>query len=51
MASRARRIPTAVNPLQLIAGMPALDNVSVCNCVWGGVIQVGFAGQATEMIP
>lgn len=42
-------VPGAANVL--IAGMPALDNVSVCNCVWGGVIQVGFAGQATEMIP
>jgi hypothetical protein len=38
-------------PTVLIAGMPALDNVSTCQCAWGGVITVVNPGQMTEMIP
>jgi hypothetical protein len=30
---------------------PALDNVSVCNCLWGGVITVVVPGQATTNVP
>jgi hypothetical protein len=28
----------------LLGGMPALTQGSTCNCTWGGVIQVTFAG-------
>jgi hypothetical protein len=30
---------------------PALDDISTCQCAYGGVITVAFAGQTTEMIP
>jgi len=42
-------VPGATNVL--IGNMPALDDVSKCMCVWGGVVGVTFAGQATETIP
>ncbi|HTQ09534.1 MAG TPA: DUF4280 domain-containing protein [Fimbriimonadaceae bacterium] len=29
---------------------PSLDSVSTCNCTWGGVISITFAGQATVMV-
>lgn len=35
----------------LIAFIPALDNISTCQCAWGGVITVANPGQASEMIP
>lgn len=35
----------------LLANFPALDNTSICNCAWGGVIQITFAGQVTTQIP
>jgi hypothetical protein len=35
----------------LLANMPALDDTSMLMCMWGGVIKVNFAGQATEQIP
>ena len=35
----------------LLANMPALDDSSTLMCMWGGVIKVNFAGQATEQIP
>lgn len=38
-------------PTVQIASMPALDNTSTCNCMWGGVITIVNPGQATEMIP
>ena len=31
----------------LIDGMPALTDLCTCICDWGGVITVGFPGQAT----
>ena len=34
-----------------IAGQLALDDVSICNCMWGGVISVTFAGQTKHQIP
>lgn len=34
-----------------IADQPALDNISTCNCIWGGVITVTDAGQETTEIP
>ena len=38
-------------PTVLIGSMPALDNVSKCNCTWGGVIQIVQAGTVKTMIP
>jgi hypothetical protein len=38
-------------PTVLIAGKPALDNTSKLMCQWGGVIQIGNAGQTTVEIP
>ena len=35
----------------MIANQSALDDVSICNCTWGGVIKINFAGQATTQIP
>ena len=35
----------------LLANMPTLDDTSTLMCMWGGVIKVNFAGQATEQIP
>jgi hypothetical protein len=34
-----------------IAGQPALDNISSCNCMWGGIVMVTFPGQVTTSIP
>lgn len=28
-----------------INGIPALPNTAICNCAWGGVIKINFAGQ------
>ena len=30
---------------------PALNDTSILNCIWGGVIKVQFPGQVTHMIP
>jgi hypothetical protein len=38
-------------PTVQVANMPALDNTSMCNCNWGGVIQISFAGQVQTQIP
>ena len=38
-------------PTVLIANMPALTDSSICNCAYGGVIQITFAGQVTTMLP
>jgi len=35
----------------LVGNMPALNNMSKCMCMWGGVISVTLPGQFTEMIP
>jgi hypothetical protein len=34
-----------------IANLIALDNFSICNCMWGGVITVTDPGQETTEIP
>ena len=39
------------SPTVLVDMMPALNNTSCCNCMWGGVVQIGMPGQVTEMIP
>lgn len=38
-------------PTVPIQFLPALDDISMCMCVWGGLITVTYAGQATENIP
>jgi hypothetical protein len=38
-------------PNVVIASQPALDNVSTCNCMWGGVVTVTDPGQQTKQIP
>jgi hypothetical protein len=38
------------SPTVMIANMPALNNTSMCNCCWGGVISITFAGQVTTNI-
>lgn len=38
-------------PTVPLAFAPALDDISICQCIWGGTIRVAFAGQATEVIP
>jgi hypothetical protein len=38
-------------PFVTIANQPALDNLSTCNCVWGGVITIVNPGQQTKNIP
>ena len=38
-------------PTVLVAGMPALNNSSMLNCAWAGVITFAAPGQFTEMIP
>ncbi len=44
--------PWAVGaPTVLIANMPALNDSSKLMCAYAGVIQISFAGQATDQIP
>jgi hypothetical protein len=44
-------IPNTVSPWTpgasktMIGNMPALDETSKCNCMWGGLISITFAGQ------
>jgi hypothetical protein len=38
-------------PTVMIGGMPALSDACKLTCMWGGMIQVSFAGQATVMVP
>ncbi|MGH6647512.1 DUF4280 domain-containing protein [Aquabacterium sp.] len=35
----------------MLQNFPALDNVSMLTCIWGGVITFANAGQTTHMIP
>ncbi len=39
------------SPTVLVAKMPALNDASMANCAYGGVITITYAGQATVMIP
>ena len=34
----------------MIGGMPALNSTCQCMCMWGGVITISFAGQATTNV-
>ena len=38
-------------PTVLLCNSPALDNVSKLMCIWGGVIEITNAGQATHDVP
>ena len=38
-------------PTILIGGMPALSDSSICNCAFGGVIQITYGGQPTVHTP
>jgi hypothetical protein len=38
-------------PTVLVANQPALNDSSMLNCMWAGVIQIKFAGQTTEQVP
>ena len=38
-------------PTVMLANLPALDDISMLTCIWGGMIKVNFAGQAKETIP
>ncbi len=38
---------TPGNPQVQIGGMSIINDTSMCNCMWGGVITVTYAGQAT----
>ena len=44
-------LETDRNAYGLIGGIPALDNISTNQCMWGGVIMITSPGQFTEMIP
>lgn len=35
----------------LLGGVPALDNISKCNCTWAGVISIMQPGEVTIEIP
>lgn len=39
------------SPTVLVANMPAVNATSMCNCVFGGIIKINFAGTTTEAIP
>jgi len=38
------------SPTVMIANMPALNSTCKCMCMWGGVISITFAGQATTNV-
>jgi hypothetical protein len=50
-------VPSVVGPWSpgaatvLIKNVPALDNTSTCQCMWGGVISINSAGQFTVTVP
>jgi hypothetical protein len=38
---------TPGNPQVQIANMPIINNTSICNCTWGGIISITNPGQFT----
>ncbi len=38
-------------PTVLLGNQPTLDNVSTCNCIWGGVITIVQPGTVKTMVP
>ncbi|MGO9423714.1 DUF4280 domain-containing protein [Roseiarcus sp.] len=43
-------VPGAVSPPVILDGVPALDDISILMCTWGGVIKIVYPGEVTEMI-
>lgn len=41
---------TPGSPRTFIATEPALNDTSICQCLWGGVVSVTFAGQAVQHV-
>jgi Domain of unknown function (DUF4280) len=41
----------AISDPVILDGVPALDNVSVLQCMLGGTITIAYPGEVTEMIP
>jgi hypothetical protein len=39
------------SPMVLIANQPALNDSSICNCAWAGVIKVNSPGQVMTQVP
>ena len=39
------------SPTVMVRKMPALNNSSKAACLWGGVISISYAGQATVNVP
>jgi len=39
------------SPTMLLGNFPALNNTSILNCIWGGVIQIVNPGETTVQIP
>jgi len=39
------------SPTVMVGTFPALNNSSMLNCAWGGVIQFSAPGQTTTMVP
>jgi hypothetical protein len=42
---------TPGSPTVLLGNFPTLNNSSTLNCIWGGVITITNAGEATVQIP
>ena len=42
---------TPGSPTVLLGNFPALNNSSMLNCIWGGVITITNAGETTVQIP
>lgn len=38
------------SPTITIANLKALDDISICNCMWAGVIKIAYAGQTDTII-
>lgn len=38
-------------PTVTLQKLPALNDSSICNCMWAGVIKITMPGQVTETIP
>jgi hypothetical protein len=39
------------SPTVLLGNFPALNNSSILNCIWGGVITVTNPGETTVQVP
>ncbi len=35
----------------MLGKMPALDNISMCTCMWAGMISISFPGQVQTSVP